>query len=108
VAVTVYCVFHAAEEQLVAAVGVTGGFSTCGKHEGSPAGGSSPLVLVDVAPCCGECSATSHRAYFSVSGRFLCIRHAADAVFPDDDMGAHDMAHAAYIRLNEMGVVDAY
>lgn len=38
----------------------------------------------------------------------LCIRHATDSVFPDDDMAAHDMAHAAYIEPNRMGVLDAY
>jgi hypothetical protein len=49
-----------------------------------------------------------HRAYFVVDGRPLCIRHAADVAFDNDDMGAHDMAHAAYIWLKQAGVEDAY
>jgi hypothetical protein len=50
----------------------------------------------------------THQAYFIVGDSPLCIRHAADAVFSDDDMRAHDMAHAAYLHLNAHGVNDAY
>ncbi|WP_186526151.1 hypothetical protein [Leekyejoonella antrihumi] len=49
-----------------------------------------------------------HRAYFVVDQQPLCIRHAADAVFPADDTRAHDMVHAAYLRLQGDGVSDAY
>lgn len=60
------------------------------------------------APGCSDCAATAHQSYFVVEDRPLCNRHAADAVFHDDDMGAHDMAHAAYIEPNRIGVMDAY
>jgi hypothetical protein len=38
----------------------------------------------------------------------LCVRHASDAAFGEDDMGAHNMAHAAYIELKQHGVADPY
>ncbi len=53
-----------------------------------PSGAAPRLFIVDQVP--------------------LCIRHAADAVFPEDDMGAHHMAHAAYLRLQVDGVRGAY
>jgi len=104
---TCYCVPHAKVEMLVAAVGVAGGLSTCAAHaDGVP-------VILDPrrwqrAHGCSDCAATAHQSYFVVEDRPLCIRHAADAVFHDDDMGAHDLAHAAYIELNGIGVMDAY
>lgn len=104
-----YCVQHAKIEELVPTPGVANGTSTCGVHRG--AGVETTIVDLGIgpeAPTCVDCGATRHRAYFVVEQEPLCIRHAADVVFPDDDMGAHDMAHAAYIKLNLMGVTDAY
>ena len=57
---------------------------------------------------CKQCVQVPHRAYFIVDHLPLCIRHSADAVFPDDDMGGHDMAHAAYLGLQRDGVHDTY
>ena len=98
---------HAEVEKLVAATGVASGRSTCGAHDGGV-----PIRLERrqwrTAPKCAHCGATAHRSYFVGEDLPLCIRHAADAVFDDDDMGAHEMAHAAYIELNRMGVWDAY
>jgi hypothetical protein len=99
-----YCVQHAELERLVAATGVVAGKSTCAAHGHSTA---EPLQGYRAANCV-DCRRTRHRAYFVVDHEPLCIRHAADALFPEDDMGAHDMAHAAYIRLNAMAVGDAY
>lgn len=98
------CVHHAKQERLVAASGVAAGMSTCGAHESS---GMEPLDGFLGASCLC-CRTTRHRAFFIFEGEPLCIRHAADAAFPDDDMGAHDMAHAAYITLNELGMTDTY
>lgn len=104
-----YCVVHAENEQLVPAVGLSAGLSACGRHLNSPKDGPSSAALqLSTAPSCTDCDVTQHRAYFVVDQRPLCIRHAADAVFPEDDGRAHNMAHAAYIRLNELGVADAY
>lgn len=59
-------------------------------------------------PDCRWCDRWPHRAYFIVDQLPLCIRHAADAMFPDDDMEAHAMAHAAYLALGAAGVRGAY
>jgi hypothetical protein len=104
VADDLYCVKHAEREQLVAATGVDAGRSSCGVHGGS----SAATTAASLAKNCVDCRSTQHRAYFVVDQQPLCVRHAADAVFADDDMGAHDMAHAAYIQLKEIGVQDAY
>lgn len=56
-------------------------------------------------------------AYPRRVSRLLCVpcvaagdppRRAADAVHPDDDMRAHDLAHALYLRLHAEGTPDAY
>ncbi len=57
---------------------------------------------------CKQCLRVPHLAYFIVNQLPLCIRHAADAVLPEDDMGAHHMAHAAYLRLQVDGVRGTY
>jgi hypothetical protein len=38
----------------------------------------------------------------------LCIRHTTEAVHPDDDMRAHDMAHRLYLHLQSQGEADRY
>ena len=110
VPVTLYCLHHAKKEHLVLAVGKEDGCSTCGQH-----GGGEPARLIlgkrraQIPYPCAHCHPqTPHPAYFLVSNEFLCIRHAADAAFPDDDMGAHDMAHAAYLALNLRSIRDVY
>jgi hypothetical protein len=102
VSLGIYCVPHAITELLVEAVGLDGGSSVCEEHVLS-----APIRLATGATC-RDCVKTPHQAYFVVAGDPLCVRHAADAVFPDDDMGAHDMAHAAYIQLRRAGVEDVY
>jgi hypothetical protein len=100
-----YCVAHAASEELVSAVGVVAGSTACAAHGGF---GSEVAALAAYPRECSVCGSTQHPAYFVVGDEALCIRHAADAVFPDDDMSAHDMAHAAYIRLKSSGVANPY
>lgn len=106
--VTSYCVQHAEVGELVPAVGEAGGLSTCGAHEVSRGAQVTLSARRTRAARCADCQVTPHRAYFVVADRPLCIRHAADAVFADDDMRAHDLAHAAYLALGRMGVADAY
>ena len=105
-----YCVPHAAAEQLVLAVKVVSGVSVCGGHGAAPIDEPVPPLAAAGSgdDSCAVCGAMPRRAYFVVGHRPLCIRHAADACFPDDDMSAHDMAHAAYLALNATGVTDAY
>lgn len=95
-------------EQLVLASSIRDGQTVCAHHVGS----LSPRMSLGTpdwdASQCRWCRRVPHRAYFIVNQEPLCIRHAADAVFADDDMGAHDMAHAAYLHLNADGVDDAY
>jgi hypothetical protein len=102
-----FCVHHAEVETVVAAVGVAAGLSTCRAHA---EGVLAPLDVREgrTPPNCSDCAPTTHRSYFVVEDRPRCIRHAADAVFADNDMRAHDMAHAVYIELNRRGVQDAY
>ena len=104
-----YCIEHARREQLVVASHVCDGRSVCTDHT---MGTNLPLIPIasgHQVPTCDQCRAgTSHRAYFKVDHRTLCVRHAADAVFESDDMGAHDMAHAAYLSLKAVGVENAY
>lgn len=103
-----YCVDHARREKLVVATRVGNGQSLCADH--AAAGNSQPIPAspADEVRQCARCYPTTHRAYFLIDLLALCIRHAADAVFEDDDMRAHDMAHAAYIGLRSAGVNDAY
>ena len=105
---SVCCVDHAMQEQLVRAVGVAGGRSVCAEHTDAAHVVPPALAMDGRAPTCLSCRATPHRAYFVVAGEPLCIRHAADAAFAGDDMGAHDMVHAAYLQLHRSGVRDAY
>lgn len=106
---SLYCVEHAMNEVLVNASTVSEGHTVCADHVRAE---SSPLVVAaaldDGGPQCQWCPSMEHRAYFIVASEPLCIRHAADSAFPDDDMRAHDMAHAAYLRLRADGVDDAY
>jgi hypothetical protein len=107
VSVSYYCADHAARQnQLVGATSVVGGRSVCTEHTRSTS--APPVPLKAHVPDCAWCKRWTHRAYFVVDQLPLCIRHAADAMFPDDDMGAHDMAHAAYLQLGAAGVPDAY
>ncbi|HEU4676368.1 MAG TPA: hypothetical protein VFS29_10290 [Motilibacteraceae bacterium] len=66
---------------------------------------------LDCLVCSGE--GRERRAWFVVDGGSLCIRHAAHAAtttdeYGDDDMGAHDFAHAVYQELGRLGVPHAY
>lgn len=104
---TFYCVDHAMDRQLAVASSVCDGRTVCADHA------SSVIERVPTAPGrrvnqCRRCRAVPHPAYFIVDQLPLCIRHAADAVFAEDDMGAHHMAHAAYLRLHHDGVRRAY
>lgn len=92
-------------EKLVVATSVSDGRTACGHHSSAE---PTPIAQRSEVHQCDECVAAPHRAYFIVDGHSLCIRHAADAVFPFDDMGAHHMAHTAYLRLRDRGVTDAY
>ena len=103
-----YCVAHAASEELVPAVGSLSGLTMCRAHGGSVVDWSTLGDGLARDLDCVECGEARHAAYFVVEGRPMCIRHAAFAVFPRDDMGAHNMAHAAYIALNAMSDKDAY
>ena len=104
-----FCADHAARHnQLVGAAALSDGRSVCAQHAHSPHTDLAPLRPKARIPDCRWCLRTPHRAYFIVDQLPLCIRHAADAMFPDDDMGAHDMAHAAYLALGAAGVPDAY
>jgi hypothetical protein len=95
---------HAKHEELVLAVGVARGTSVCETHKPRLARVHSAAPHAE----CAYCLPTVRPAFFVLGDRPLCIRHAADSAFPDDDMGAHDMAHAAYQQLGKMGVRDAY
>lgn len=103
-----YCVAHAATEELVPAAGLLSGLTMCQAHGGYVADWSSVGDGLPREARCIECGDGSRSAYFVVEGKPLCIRHAADTVFPEDDMSAHDMAHAAYLALNASGDIDAY
>lgn len=105
---TVYCVEHAMDERLVVATSASDGRSTCGIHSTAASGEPTPIGQHRSTDQCSWCTAVTHRAYFIVGEESLCIRHAADAVFPLDDMGAHHMAHSAYLQLRDRGVSDAY
>jgi hypothetical protein len=87
-----------------AATGLVAGFSVCTRH-----GASDLEPITDRAESlCEWCDSSSHRAWLVIDGVHLCVRHGADAWFPDDDMGAHDMAHGLYLQLHAEGVRDTY
>jgi hypothetical protein len=90
------------------AVGCSGGNSVCAEHAGAPEA-VVDLPAGPLAPC-PEChrSGHTHPPWLCVVGELLCIRHAAEAFFGEDDMGAHDMAHGLYLDLHAKGVRDAY
>ena len=92
-------------EKLVTATSISDGRSACGHHSWAE---TTPIGQHPAVDLCAWCTTVSHQAYFVVDGRPACIRHAADVVFPLDDMGAHHMAHTAYLRLRDSGVSDAY
>ena len=105
---TFYCLEHAMSDQLVLASSVCEGQTSCANHARSENLQQVPSASGRRANQCKECLRVPHRAYFIVDEMPLCIRHAADAAFPEDDMGAHSMAHAAYLRLQADGVRGAY
>jgi hypothetical protein len=82
------------------------GASLCAFHAGSDASVIPPTA--DCVRGCDWCGPVSHRAWLVVDGAPLRVRHAADAWFAEDDMGAHDMAHARYLQMHFDGVRDAY
>lgn len=94
---SLYSVAHAMSEQVVVASSVFDGRSACADHTGSVPVQRDGAALEAAELDCRWCRQAPHRAYFVVGRHALCIRHAADAVFPNDDMRAHDMAHAAYV-----------
>ncbi len=108
VTAVMYCVAHAASGELVPAVGLLSGLTMCRAHGASVVDWTTIGDGLARDKDCVECGEARHSAYFVVGGRPLCIRHAAFAVFPRDDMDAHDMAHAAYIALNAKGDKSAY
>ncbi len=96
-------------ELLVVASSVVGGRTACADHaRGSAHLPSSPTASARISHQCAQCIHAPHRAFFVVDELPLCIRHSAEAAFPDDDMGAHNMAHALYLRLHRDGVRGAY
>ncbi|MET3806049.1 hypothetical protein ABIB25_003058 [Nakamurella sp. UYEF19] len=103
-----YCVEHAMSESLVLATSVCNGLTACADHIRTANSQQVPTAPGRRANQCRHCLQVPHRAHFIVDQLPLCIRHAADAVFPQDDMGAHYMAHAAYLRLQIDGVRGAY
>ena len=77
------------------ATGIEGGTSYCDVHQ--PAG-SAPLPAAQECTVC-RAAQNPHHAWFGLVGEPLCVRHAAEALFPDDDMGAHFLAHGVYTAL---------
>ncbi len=59
---------------------------------------------------CALCreSGREHLAWFVLYSTPLCIRHTAEAVHPDDDMRAHDMAHRLYLHPHSQGEPERY
>ena len=102
-----FCVEHARHEHLVDATAVCDGRSVCPDHV-EAARHLVPIASTEQSDQCQWCRPAHHRAYFVVDQLALCVRHTADAVFEEDDMGAHNMAHAAYLSLRAAGVTDAY
>jgi hypothetical protein len=99
--------------QLRRAVTVHGGVSLCPRHLRRTSGeatGSNRSGRPGAGLRCGPCrqSGREHVARFVLDAEPLCIRHAADAVHPDDDMRAHDLAHGLYLRLHAGGEPDRY
>jgi len=77
-----YCVAHAATEELVPAVGMLSGLTMCQAHGGFVSDWSSVGEDLPREARCTECGEIAvHAAYFVVEGRPMCIRHTADAVF---------------------------
>ena len=105
---SLYRVEHATNEQLVVASSVSDGRTACADHAKSVNLQLVPTASGRRVNMCKWCLRVPHRANCIVDQLPLCIRHAADALFPEDDMGAHDMTHAAYLRLQVDGVSDAY
>lgn len=99
---------HLQGAQANEAVAVRDGVSVCGRHIRPSAVGSS--LTSHEGDVCAQCRRTGrhHIARFVHSGSPLCIRHAADEVFPQDDMAAHQMAHDLYLQLHARGVRDSY
>lgn len=90
------------------AVAVQDGMSVCGRHVRPSAVGSR--ITPRGGEACAQCrrAGRDHVARFVCGGAPLCIRHAADEVFPQDDMAAHHMAHGLYLQLQARGVHDSY
>jgi hypothetical protein len=90
------------------AVTVLGGTSMCARHP-RPTPGVAARRPGGVRACdvCRR-SGREHLARFMLDAAPLCIRHAADAVHPDDDMRAHDLAHGLYLQLQAQGEPDRY
>ncbi len=91
------------------AVALENGTSVCRGHAG-PAAIAPPATASGDADGCVQCrrSGGRHDAWFVLEGSPLCIRHAADEVFPHDDMAAHQMAQDLYLELHARGVRDRY
>lgn len=90
------------------AVIVQGGTSMCARHRRPTPGEAAKRPGHRRA--CDVCrrSGREHVAWFMLDAAPLCIRHAAEAVHPDDDMRAHDMAHSLYLQLQAQGVPNRY
>jgi hypothetical protein len=66
-----------------------------------------PAQGMDRCVACAD-EGNVHAAWLVNAAMPLCVRHAADTVFPHDDMRAHDMAHGLYLHPHAQGVRDAY
>lgn len=108
---SIYCIECAALQgtlgayatgQVRTATGALAGNSVCPKH------GGVHCDAVDLPALCAQCAPTARKAWLALEGIPLCVRHAAFAWFPEDDMGAHDMAHALYLQMHADGIRDAY
>jgi hypothetical protein len=105
-----FCVAHAEAEKLVPSAFVWDWRTVCVEHCEDVEAWQPPASHQHVALWCIQCATggDARPAFFVVDGQSLCIRHGADAAQAEDDMGAHDMVHAAYQALGERGVTDYY
>jgi len=103
-----YCALGEARRQDLRADGVYDGTSLCAGHaEAVPA---TPSLGPYDGAACAQCAEAGrrHAAWFALDDVPLCVRHAADEVYPRDDMAAHQVAHDLYLRLHAEGEQDRY
>ena len=80
------------------------GLAVCQRHASENSG---PVARRTTCSLC-ESAGKAHWAWTIRSGQPVCIFHAIDNLFPNDDMREHDLYTLVYEQLRKAGYPDAY